>query len=540
MVTPVGTIRGVLELESAAFIRELRRASAETARHTSAMQRSMVSMQSGFARAGAAIKGAVLGFASVATVRAIAQLGKAAITSADEIAAASRRIGVSAEDLQRFRFAAGQADVEVGELTNAFRVFQKQLAQGKIQAEGGTVLEKFNDVLKQLEDAPDRMAAVRIATEAFGRGSGAAMQIAASGVDEFIQNLKEAHVTSNNLIAVGDKLDDQWDRIRNAFAAGFQTGFLETFANSVSLTAKEVENFHKVASALGGVVGTVIGWVGSIANAFANLRTTVFNAREEIRKIQAERAGLEFIPSVDGLSQSNRPLPQFQKPLADLPDFGEGLNVAKAAAESSREAANAQRDWNSTMQEGMSVWADTLGPLGTYQNELNKLRALQEQGAISAETFGTAQRMAAATAVQPWLQVAGTVAGALGELFGENKAVAIAQAIINTAQGITAALAQGGMFGWAQAAAIAAAGAAQIATIASTKPGSSKSPKVSKAGGGKGGGAEEKVGESTGGGPKQSVTLVIKGDVFGPEHFRKIVKGINGVTQDGTVMFRTA
>lgn len=53
------------------------------------------------------------------------------------------------------------------------------------------------------------------------------------------------------------------------------------------------------------------------------------------------------------------------------------------------------------------------------------------------------------------------------ELFYLAKAAAVAEATMNVAQGITKAMAQGGIFGIAQGVVIAAAGAAQIATIAS-------------------------------------------------------------------------
>ena len=53
--------------------------------------------------------------------------------------------------------------------------------------------------------------------------------------------------------------------------------------------------------------------------------------------------------------------------------------------------------------------------------------------------------------------------------FEINKAVSIGQAIQNTAQGVTKAFGQGGVAGFATGALVAAAGAAQIATIAKTK-----------------------------------------------------------------------
>jgi hypothetical protein len=54
------------------------------------------------------------------------------------------------------------------------------------------------------------------------------------------------------------------------------------------------------------------------------------------------------------------------------------------------------------------------------------------------------------------------------ELFIANKVAGIANATVNTAEGVTKALAQGGWFGIAMGAAVAAMGAVQIATIAGT------------------------------------------------------------------------
>jgi Skp family chaperone for outer membrane proteins len=86
-------------------------------------------------------------------------------------------------------------------------------------------------------------------------------------------------------------------------------------------------------------------------------------------------------------------------------------------------------------------------------------------------------------------QLVGNVAGIFGSLstiaesFGEKglaaaKAFGVAEAIVNTAQGITKALAQGGIFGFVGAAAVAAAGAAQISTILSATKGSTSKPSV--------------------------------------------------------------
>jgi hypothetical protein len=108
------------------------------------------------------------------------------------------------------------------------------------------------------------------------------------------------------------------------------------------------------------------------------------------------------------------------------------------------------------------------------------------------------------------LRVAGDLFGSLASLanaFGEKgflaaKAFSIAQAVMNTAEGITKAYATvPPPWNVAAAAAVAIAGAAQIATIASTKPGSARTPTASGGGGGYGasGGGSTSNGGTSGG-----------------------------------------
>jgi hypothetical protein len=93
-------------------------------------------------------------------------------------------------------------------------------------------------------------------------------------------------------------------------------------------------------------------------------------------------------------------------------------------------------------------------------------------------TFGlvrdSAQRMAS-QAVGSATDMAKGVVGAMGQMFEGSKPIAIAQALIDTYQGVTKALAQGGWFGIARAAAVAAKGFAAVASIRSTRPGSGAS-----------------------------------------------------------------
>jgi len=78
------------------------------------------------------------------------------------------------------------------------------------------------------------------------------------------------------------------------------------------------------------------------------------------------------------------------------------------------------------------------------------------------------------------VQAAGQLAGALGQLAGDNKGLAIASAIIDTYVGANKAYAQGGVVGFVGAAAVIAAGLVNVRTILQTD--------VPGGGGGGGGG----------------------------------------------------
>lgn len=68
-------------------------------------------------------------------------------------------------------------------------------------------------------------------------------------------------------------------------------------------------------------------------------------------------------------------------------------------------------------------------------------------------------------------EMVGALGGLMGGMFGAAKATAIAQAIINTYEGASKALAQGGFFGAAMAGLVIAMGLSHVAAIRSSEPG---------------------------------------------------------------------
>lgn len=145
--------------------------------------------------------------------------------------------------------------------------------------------------------------------------------------------------------------------------------------------------------------------------------------------------------------------------------------------------AERQRAHNEQVQFGRFLAESLQTPNERMLMEMEALRVAHEQGAISSEKFGRAMQHSAFVAVNAYAQMASFIANSLAIVFKDSKAVAIATALINTFEAVTKALAAfPPPFNFAAAAAVLAAGLAQVANIKSTTERSSGA-------GGAGGGA---------------------------------------------------
>lgn len=159
------------------------------------------------------------------------------------------------------------------------------------------------------------------------------------------------------------------------------------------------------------------------------------------------------------------------------------LQFATAVKAETDARAQSERDRQAMEIENQRQLEDIkLG--NSLEAELTRLNAQRDMEVAAAEAIGAetdsiyeryelikSQREKAAANAR--VALAGDVAGQLSTLLGEEsaagKAAAVAQATINTYQGATKALAQGGFLGIAQAAIVIAAGMKQVMSITKTK-----------------------------------------------------------------------
>jgi hypothetical protein len=512
----IGSLVVDLILKSAQFNADMAKSAKVVEANTSRMQRSIASIEGGFARAGNALKALGAATAIAATARAVATLAKNAISVGDEIGEASTKLGIGVEQLQRLRFAADQADVDIGTLDAALKLFQKTVAGGKVP------FTTFDALIAKIAEAKTQTEKVAIASQYFGKQYQAALLIAADGADKFKKNMDSAFVISARGVRIASDLDNQMKAVGNAISAGFNEGFLNAFNDGLTTSGSRLKDVNAAMLTLGDRIGTVFAKTIDLIGRVAKFR------REHPllwELMVGGGFGGDLNPSSPKLPELSQDDPLFKPGEADTSeaDGANKLAAAKTAAAAAAKALNEQQALYKTLLEGSRT------PQEEYAAALDKITASGAQGELQSRL----QTMATANLAGAYLGLASTAAGALGTLFKDNKGVAIAQAVINTAQAITATLAQYGATPWGLAAAgvAAAAGAAQIATIASTTTGSSKKPAVSASSGTKVAGAG---GGGGGRAPKQAVSINLMGSGgFTRDQVRQLAEQLNGLVSDG-------
>lgn len=355
----IGSLTADLKLESAAFIRDMRKASQETALATSQMSKSMASVQTGLAAAGSAAKGFIAGFVTVQAVRSMVTLGKAAIDTADDIGAAAAAVGVGAEELQRLRFAAEQTDVSIASMDAALKLFQKSVATGKIEN------QSFQDFIQRIREAPTQIEKVRIAQEGLGKQFQTGLLLASQTGEAFRRYYEGAFVISEKAIQAASDLDNQLRELQAAVGTGFATGFIETFAGAVDTSEEQLRAAHEAAKDFGTIIATVMS---AATKTVTSLSGAVASLNEEL-KSSPTMLGRDFgqwIRGQLGFSTGGGESSHAKTPAASATG-GDGLSGGASMAS----AADVKR---------MTEYADTLR---RTSEQTNQLIAATRNGSLS-------------------------------------------------------------------------------------------------------------------------------------------------------------
>lgn len=191
---------------------------------------------------------ALKGFAAALSARELLSFAASSVTAADKINKAAQAIGVSTEELQRFRFAVGQlagvsfqqADTalqrfsrRIGEAASGYGVLLKEVKRYGIELRDQRgnlrsnieLLKDFADVFKSIRDAQER---TRLAQTLFDSEGVAILNAMVQGGRAFGDAMSEASIYSQETLDAASRLADEWGKLVNVLATPVSAALIDT------------------------------------------------------------------------------------------------------------------------------------------------------------------------------------------------------------------------------------------------------------------------------------------------------------------------
>lgn len=476
----IGSLTADLRLESAAFIRDLRKSSQEVAQNTKQMSRQMDSLQRSAANVGRGftdLRRIITAYVGIHTIRNFVQTADAAkrlegqlklVTSgADDLrqtqaalfALAQRSLGslsgtvelyarlsrttkeLGAEQgtLLRVTEAINQAIVISGSSSDSANAAIIQLSQGL--AAGALRGEELNSVMEQTPRLSQAIAEGMGVTIGELRALGkegkltseviiAAIQSQADTLQSEFQQMPRTvgqalTQLQNQWIRTVEQLDSQSGATKNLITAidDIRNAIASPeFINGLVVVAKGfaaiAANMGLVAAAAGAIIGGRVG--SALLGRLGMIAGAVVGGTEAwlAYKGALESAEKSVKDLEDAAAGVNVPMP----PAADGTEKGKNQAAElNAQAEATRAAAEAARALTQAQSEQAQIFADTRTPFEAYQLELAKLNQLVADGTIGWDLYSRAVQKVTDDFQMNWMN---SMQGAIGQMQGFTGALA--------------------------------------------------------------------------------------------------------------------
>ncbi|AVX04353.1 tape measure protein [Maritalea myrionectae] len=395
--------------------------------------------------------------------------------------------------------------------------------QGKLEQSSGDVSEALateaREKLNSAEAALELAAADREATLAHIQYQ-KALQAGANALEETYGTISAGTIVSNSqgeIDAAMAELDRIQSKIDEINAKKVQIEIVVGTVLSGSLvgeqfaSAQETVKTEETDSGGGGTVSTG----GGAGTTYSDL---IAMAQERIDQLAVEAEALQLTTGAAAALRFE------QEMIAQAAND----NIALGPAQLEQIALLGEEMAKAKLKvEGVQLALSQRSPWEIARDEIAQLNEMLKLGAIEWDTYAHAAFQAKAEVAASALGLASGLSGALAQMFKDNKAFAIANAVVNTAEAVTKALATYGPTPWGFAAAgvAAASGAAQIAAISSAQRGSGSVPSVS--GGGQSSAPQQTAPATE---PQRTTNVTLVGNGFSPE---QIVELLNEALGDG-------
>ncbi len=277
----IGTLTASLALQSAAFIRDLGRASQAVASNTAQMRKNLRAVEQssrGVEKAFNQFKGAALALGAAMAVRQFASFTKQVIDSASALKDVASTVGLTTKALQEYRVAAGLSGVASEKFDKSIQKFVDNI--GDARKGTGTLVAAFKDtdkaflqqiatanstekaldlVFQKMSEIPDAAGRASVATAAFGKVGVQLTALVADGASSLAEMRQQAIdlglVLEDSLIKQAEAAGDRLDLLKGAFETGFNRSIITEFADSFQLTKDNINAAREAGENFGRIVG---------------------------------------------------------------------------------------------------------------------------------------------------------------------------------------------------------------------------------------------------------------------------------------------
>lgn len=582
----VGNLRVALGLDTAEFDDGAARVNRDAKGLAANLRSGLASAANVVSSAALGMGAALAGIGFAAVVQGVRDATAEMAALSDE----AKRAGLSITAFQEWKFVAEQNRIGLDAMVDGFKELNLR-ADEFVVTGGGSAAEAFQrlgysaeDLKEKLKDPSalmleiidrlgqvDKAAQIRIFDELLGGSGGEQfVQLIDQGSEGLKKTIDRAHelgrVIDRETVERAAALDREFNQVAATVETALKTaivqaalalrGFLDTFRSvedQGSLTIQSRINDimrerldlvqkiaeEREAASQNSELAISLGFNQATENKIDTLQAKLDALNDEENSLIAELQSRDNKESAALDAQSFTPIA--------TPDKG----ADRAAERAVREQEMAAQRLENLRQQLMS---EEEAERFSYETRMEDLRSYLDMKLLTEAEYNDlsaragkehADNMAniAKEGVQREAAVRGELLGYAADVFGSlsdlavnfgekgfiaAKAFGIAQAVINTAEGITKALAQGGVLGFAGAAAVAAAGAAQIATIASAQPGNSSRPSVPYSSV-----ATAAPAGATDSASRAPAYVEIKGDVFSRQAVIELMSQISDLMGDG-------
>lgn len=421
--------------------------------------------------------------------------------------------------------------------------------------------QAFDALIATLKSAKTDAEAVSLASEIFGdklgRILGPALRANSEAVNELRQEARQLGIISEDTTKKAGEFGDELDKLQQAFKGLLSElvpyvlpaliDFIKNLTEIIKWTNSTIEKIENLGNTFTNFAADVLdtlGPLGKFIAAMVGIRRVVGEdlATEVRNTMTSMRAEIEA-QTQQGIARQNfRPQEQRKTGGSDSASMAE---ENKSIEELFLQRMELEADYREFQNEERMAYEEAEQAL--LERDLERIAertAAQEE--YHQKTLDAIYAIANATGIatdasqlfgEIWGRAAGVASAAimgvtkvLAQVFGKTKEFAIAETIINTIAAVVKAWRDYGWpWGAVVGAAIAVAGAAQVAQIASTEPGSGGSVSAGSAG------AAQNVAQSQ---PSttQAVSISLAGDTFNRDGVVRLIENINDAVKDGAVL----